>query len=192
MSTKWRTVDIVVVAVLAVAFGVIFWGWDALWNALTPVFTFFPPAQAILYGTWLLPAVLGGLIIRKPGAAVIPELVASIISSFLGNKWGVTVVWQGLLEGLGAELFFLVFLYRWFKLPVAVLAAVGAGLAATIFDAVVWYSELEFGAFKLPYVAIGTFSALLIAGVGGYYLTRALAATGVLDRFPSGRDRELV
>ncbi|MBA3489459.1 MAG: hypothetical protein H0T78_07925, partial [Longispora sp.] len=63
---------------------------------------------------------------------------------------------------------------------------------ATLFDAFVWYPTLSWVAFKLPYIVIGTLSSLFIAGVGSYSLSRGLARTGVLDRFPSGRDRELV
>ncbi len=35
-------------------------------------------------------------------------------------------------------------------------------------------------------------SALVIAGGGGWALTRALVNTGVLDRFPAGRERAAV
>src|SRR5688500_8322985 len=64
-TTRWRTVDVVVAAVIAVAFGVIFWAWGLLWRAVDPAFAFFPAGQAIMYGVWLVPAVLGGLVIRK-------------------------------------------------------------------------------------------------------------------------------
>lgn len=192
MNYRWRTVDVVVTAVIAAAFGVVFWAWDLVWSATEGAFTFFPPAQTIIYGVWLLPAVVAGLIVRKPGAAVFAELLAAIISALLGNKWGLTVVWQGGLEGLGAELGFAAFGYRSFKLPVAALAGTLAGVAATLFDAVVWYPGTSWATFRLPYIAIGTLSSLLVAGVGGWYLTRALAQTGVLDRFPSGRERALV
>ena len=37
--TAWRTVDIVVAAVIAVAFGVVFWAWNALWAATSPAST---------------------------------------------------------------------------------------------------------------------------------------------------------
>ena len=36
--TRWRTLDIVVCAVIGVAFGVVFWAWDAIWGATAPVF----------------------------------------------------------------------------------------------------------------------------------------------------------
>ena len=44
---RWRTVDIVVTAVLGVAFGVVFWAWNLLWAATGAAFTAFPPAQAL-------------------------------------------------------------------------------------------------------------------------------------------------
>src|SRR2546430_893169 len=34
----WRTVDIVVAAAIAIAFGVVIWGWNQLWAAATPAF----------------------------------------------------------------------------------------------------------------------------------------------------------
>ena len=55
-GTRWRTVDIVVTAVLGVAFGVVFWAWGLLWNSTGPAFAAFPPGQAFMYGVWLIPA----------------------------------------------------------------------------------------------------------------------------------------
>lgn len=190
-SYRWRTVDIVVTAVIAVAFGVIFWAWDLVWNATDSVFTFFPPAQAVLYGVYLLPAVLAGLLVRKPGAAVFAETIAAVISAFLGNKWGATVIPEGIIEGLGAELAFLIFLYRSYRLPVALLSGALAGFAATMFDAFYWYPSPDYSwtSFKLPYIGIGTASSLVIAGLGAYTLVRALAPTGAVDRFAAGRER---
>ena len=75
-TARWRTVDIVVASAVAVAFGVVFWAWGKLWNTTQPAFTGFPPAQAFMYGVWLVPGVLGALVIRKPGAAIYAELVA--------------------------------------------------------------------------------------------------------------------
>jgi energy-coupling factor transport system substrate-specific component len=192
MSTyRWRTVDIVVASTIAVAFGVIFWAWTLLYNAVTSAFTFFPPAQTVMYGIWLVPAVLGPWIVRKPGAAVYCETVAAIVSALLGSIWG-TVVWQGLIEGAAAELVFLAVLYRVWRLPVAVLAAAAAGLAAAVSDLVVYWAGTDFNSFKLPYTLITVASCVLIAGFGTPALTKALAATGVLDRFAAGRARELV
>jgi len=190
-SYRWRTVDIIVASTIGVAFGVIFWAWTQLYVAVTPAFTFFQPAVTVLYGVWLMPAVLGPWVIRKPGAAIYCETVAAIVSALIGSAWG-TVVWQGLLQGVAAELVFLAVLYRVWRLPVAVLAATAAGLAAAISDQFAWWPGMDMYSFRLPYIAITVLSSIVIAGFGTVALTKALAGTGVLDRFPSGRVRELV
>ncbi|WFE31622.1 ECF transporter S component [Micromonospora sp. WMMD975] len=191
-SNRWRTVDIVVASVIAVAFGVVFWAWGLLWSATDAAFAFFPPAQAVLYGVWLIPAVLAGLIIRKPGAALYCETVAAIVYALLGSQWAGIVILQGLMQGIGAELAFAAFRYRSFKLPVATLAGALTGLGAAIFDFVYWNKAYDLTNYRIPYALITIASATIIAGVGAHVLTRALANTGVLDRFPAGRDRALV
>ncbi|SCG39134.1 energy-coupling factor transport system substrate-specific component [Micromonospora echinaurantiaca] len=191
-TNRWRTIDIVVAAVIAVAFGVIFWAWGLLWRAVDPAFAFFPAGQAVMYGVWLVPAVLGGLIIRKPGAALFCEAVAATISALLGSEWGGITIVQGLIQGLGAELAFAAFRYRSFRLPTALLAGTLTGLGAALFDFFVWNVDYALGSYRIPYALLTVVSAAIIAGVGGWYLTRALAGTGALDRFPAARDRTLV
>jgi len=191
MPTKrWRTVDIVVASVLAVAFGVVFWAWGLLWNG--PADAIPLPGRAVLYGVWLLPAVLGALVIRKPGAAVYTEFLATVVSALLGSAWGWQILLQGFLEGLAAEVVFAIVAYRLFNLTVAVAAGAAAGFAAALYDCVAWYPDYRFTAFYLPFTLITTASSLVIAGLGGWALTRALAQTGALDRFPSGRERAAV
>ena len=189
--TGWRVADVVVAASIAVAFGVVFWAWDLLWNSVQPAFVAFPPAQAFMYGVWLLPGVLGMLVVRKPGAAVLTELVAALVSALLGNAWGLQTVWYGLLEGLAPELVFAVFLYRRFGPGVTVLAGAAAGLVAALLDWFYYYRDWTSG-WVLGWVVIVVASAAVIAGLGSIALTRALAATGALDAFPAGRNRRLV
>jgi energy-coupling factor transport system substrate-specific component len=191
-SYRWRTIDIVIASVIAVAFGVIFWAWNLVWSATEAAFAFFPPAQTILYGVWLIPAVLAGLIIRKPGAALYTETVAAVISALLGAKWGATVIPQGLVQGLGAELAFAMLFYRSWKLPAALLAGAFTGLSAAIFDFFAWNGGTDLWEYRIPYALLTIVSSTIIAGAGSWALTRALAPTGVLDRFAAGRDRALV
>ncbi|MFY1637016.1 ECF transporter S component [Solwaraspora sp. WMMB335] len=191
-ARRWRTVDIVVASVIAVAFGVVFWLWGLIWAATEAGFSFFPPAQAVLYGVWLVPAVLGALIIRKPGAALYCELVAAIVSAALGSQWGAIVVLQGLAQGVGAELVFLAVAYHSFRLPVALAAGTAAGLGAAVFDQIRYYAPYDLVTFRVPIFLITVVSATVLAGAGSAALTRALARTGVLDRFPAGRDRATV
>ena len=50
---------------------------------ITPggLFVAFPPSSGLVAGMWLFPAVLGGLLIRKPGAALFTEMVAAAVSA---------------------------------------------------------------------------------------------------------------
>jgi energy-coupling factor transport system permease protein len=189
--TSWRTVDIVVASSIAAAFGVIFWAWGQLWNAAQPAFTGFPPAQGFMYGVWLLPGVLGALIIRKPGAAIYTELVASIVSAFLGTAWGLQVVLYGLVEGAAPELVFAFLLYRSWKLPAALAAGAAAGVAAALLDLALYYTNWSAG-WKVSYTLLLAASSLVVAGFGSWLLVRALARTGVLSPFAAGRDQRLV
>ena len=190
MNKSWRTVDIVVASVIAVAFGVIFWAWGLLYNGPAEVIPL--PGRALLYGVWLVPAVLGGLVIRKPGAAVYTETLAAVVSLAIGVSWGWTAAVEGVVEALGAELVFLALAYRVWRLPVASLAAVLAGVFAAVFDKVFFYPDNSWASFGVPYILITAASSLVVAGVGGWLLTRSLARTGVLDRFPSGAERPAV
>ncbi|MGQ7312268.1 ECF transporter S component [Microbacterium arabinogalactanolyticum] len=188
---RWRVVDIVVAAVLGVATGLIFWGWNIVggaWFGAADAVT--PGLGGIAVGIWLIGGVIGGLVIRKPGAALVVEVVAAIISMLIGNVWGVSTVLSGIVQGVGAELIFALFLYRRFTLPVAMLAGVGAGAAAWIFEMFYGSSPNFLKSFEFNAIYLGTLavSGALLAGLVGWLLVRALAATGALSRFAAGRE----
>ena len=187
----WRTVDIVVAAAIAIAFGVVFWAWNQIWAAATPAFVAIPPAQNILYGVWLVPAVLAGLIIRKPGAALFTELVAASVSAILGSQWGLDAVVSGALQGLGAEIVFLIVGYRRWTIAVALIAAIGTAIAAWLHDTPLYYADIGLTA-QLVILAFMVVSAIVIAGIGSWLLMRSLVQTGVLAQFPAGRAQQRV
>jgi energy-coupling factor transport system permease protein len=190
-TSSWRTVDVVVGSSIAVAFGVVFWAWNNLWNALEAPFAGFPPGRAVIYGVWLLPAVLGALLIRKRGAAVYVELVASVVSALLGSPWGLYVVAYGLVQGAAAELVFAFGLYRSWGLLQSLVAGAVAGAAAALLDLAFYYPDWS-GRWQLSYGGLVVASALVVAGVGSWLLVRALARTGVLAPFASGADQARV
>ena len=117
----WRVIDIIIAAVFAVAIGLIFWVWNSVgyaWYTAANAVT--PGLGGIATGMWLLGGVVGGLVIRKPGAAIFVEVVAACVSAGIGNQWGIETVYSGLAQGLGAELIFAVFVYRKFGLVTSV------------------------------------------------------------------------
>lgn len=191
MNYKWRVVDIVVAAVLGVACGLIFWVWNSIgyaWysaaDALTPGF------GGVATGVWFLGGVLGGLIIRKPGAAVFVEVIAALVSALIGNQWGIETLFSGLAQGLGAELVLLAFAYRRFGPGVAMLAGAAAGVGAWLLELVISANYAKGVVFNVIYLVTCSLSGIVLAGLLAFVLVRALAATGALDRFAAGREQQ--
>lgn len=191
MTGQWRTVDIVLGASLAVAFGAVFQAWNLLWTAISPAFVGLPPLQGFMYGVWLLPAVLVPLVIRRPGAALLGEGVAAVASALFGAPWGLLTIVYGLMQGGAAELVFAIGLYRRWGLPISLLAGAAAGAAAVLLDLVVYYPSWAAG-FQVLYAALVIPSAAIVAGLGGWLLVRGLSRTGVLSAFPAAREQREV
>lgn len=189
--SRWRTVDIVVAAVIAVAFGVVFLAWNALYTFTGPIFAFLPPAQALMYGVWLMPGVLVALIVRRPGAAFFGGLVAAAVSALIGSQWGVDALFSGALQGGGAELAFAIGLYRRWNLPLAMMAGAIAGLFAAVHDVLLYYPDVD-AAFWAIFMSATVLSGAIVAGLGSWLLVRALVATGVLRDFAAGREAPAV
>ncbi|MFN6543795.1 ECF transporter S component [Mycolicibacterium nivoides] len=186
-ALSWRVVDIVVASVLATASGLVFVVWNIASNPISaPLTALLPGLQALLAGGWLFAGVLTALVIRKPGAALYGELVAATVSALVGNQWGVLTLESGLVQGLGAELVFAVFLYRRWGLPVALIAGAVAGLALAINDLILWYPGSA-NTFAAIYTVSAIVSGALVAGLLSWFAVRGLAKTGALSRFASGR-----
>ena len=184
----WRVVDIVVAAVLGVATGIIFVGWNFVGGAGYEVFNAVTPGLGgLAVGIWLLGGILGGLVIRKPGAAVAVELIAALVSAAVGNQWGITTLYSGLAQGLGAELVFLALTYKRWGLVPAALAGAGAAVAEWILEFVLG-NIAKSAAFNVIYLVTMIISGAVLAGGIGWVLAKALAASGALSRFEAGRE----
>jgi energy-coupling factor transport system permease protein len=188
-GSRWRVVDIVVASVLGVAFGVVFWQWGVVW---APLFMGqVNPLAYLVSGVWLAPAVLAALVIQKPGAALFAEALAASVSALLGSVWGLDTVASGIMQGAGAELVFALTFYRSFGLVTALLAGAGAAVGEWLHDMTIYYPQTALE-LQLAYGAIMLVSGVLIAGLGSWLLARAMARTGVLAPFPSGRSQPRV
>jgi energy-coupling factor transport system substrate-specific component len=188
-ATRWRVVDIVVASVIGVATGLVFLFWNNVgyaWFSAADAVT--PGLGGIAVGIWLIGGVLGGLIIRKPGAALYVELLAAIVSALVGNQWGIETIYSGLAQGLGAELVFLAGGYRRFGVVTAMLAGAAAGLAAWTLELFLSGNLQKSTEFLFLYLGTVVVSGAILAGLLGWIVVRALAATGALNRFAAGRD----
>ncbi|RNE59159.1 ECF transporter S component [Cryobacterium tepidiphilum] len=187
-SVRWRVVDIVIASVIGVASGLVFVVWNQAYNPLSALLSpVMPGLQALLGGGWLFAGVLGGLVIRKPGAALYTELLAAVVSTLIGNEWAALTLVSGLVQGLGAEIIFALFLYRAFGLGVALLAGAAAGLALAVNDLILWYPGSGV-AFVSIYTVSSILSGIVLAGLLSWFAVRGLARTGALSRFAAGRE----
>ncbi len=205
----WRTVDILTIAFLGAALGVAFWGWGLFYEGPVKAMGItYAPLMGLFTGPWLLAGVVGGLVVRRPGAALLCEVVAGIVSMVPGSAWGATVLVSAILQGLGAELVFAAVGYRRFGVVTAALAGVlsaplewlfetfklpsswsGRPVLGVLADGGGWYADWVTRD-KVAYLLAMGLSGLLLAGVVGWVLVRALAAAGALHAFPAGQERQ--
>ncbi|OFN33805.1 MULTISPECIES: ECF transporter S component [unclassified Corynebacterium] len=189
-SLNWRVVDIVVASVLGVACGIVFLAWNTVgyaWFQAMDALT--PGLGGIATGIWLLGGVVGGLIIRKPGAALYVELLAAIVSAVLGSQWGISTLYSGIAQGIGVEIVLAIFLYRRFSLGIAMLGGMAAGWGAFVLELFTSGNLGKTLQFNIIYLVTLSISGAILAGAVGYIVVNALAKTGALDRFAVGREQ---
>lgn len=168
--------DILVTIVIAVVFGIIYKIWGPMYDVFKPLGLH---AEQLSYGMWFLAGTFAFLIIRKPGVAVLAEVAAASVSALLGSEWGIATLWYGLLQGLGAEIVFAIFLYRNFSVWVASLAAIGAAAGSLVLDFGYGYIEQLTAWNYTLFIGLRLIGSIVIAGIFAYSLAKALELTGV-------------
>ena len=133
---------------------------------------------------WLVPAVLGPLVIRKPGAALFAEMAAASISALLGSQWGPDTLLSGFLQGVAAEIVFAVFGYRRWSVAILASAAVASAVGAWAHDWAIYYAGFAVDV-QVIRLAIMAASAIAFAAIGSLALQRSLRRAGVLEGFPA-------
>ncbi|CCH76445.1 ABC transporter, permease protein [Nostocoides japonicum T1-X7] len=184
----WRTVDILTVVFLGAALGIAYWGWSLLYQGPSTVLGgLFPPLQGITGAPWLMAGVVGGLVVRRPGAAILCEVVAALVEMLPGTQWGTATFVSGVLQGAGAELGFLLLGYTSFGIGAALLAGALSAPFEVVYEWFTYWTDWTWG-WKLAYGGILVVSGAVIAGGLGWLLTRALARAGALGAFPPGQE----
>lgn len=184
----WRTIDILTITFLGAAFGIAYWGWGLAYQApSTALTTIFPPLAGITGAPWLIAGVVGGLVVRRPGAALLCEVVAALVSMIPGTQWGFTTLISGILQGLGAELAFAILGYGAYGLAAAMFAGAMSAPLEAVYEWFVYWSDWGWS-YKTAYLVILTAAGAVIAGGLGWVITRALAAAGALGAFPPGQE----
>jgi energy-coupling factor transport system permease protein len=180
MFEEWTTRELVIAAVLAVVVGVIFWGWGLLWSSVFQVIPF--PFSYAVVGVWMIGGLLVPYIIRRPGAALMGELVAAFVSMAMGNQWGILTMTSGLVQGVGAEIVFGMGGWRHFRGVYLYGAAALAGAFSILLDTFLYsyYTMYSWGNILIAAILCVVGSVILGGGLS-QVLGEALAKTGVLS-----------
>lgn len=189
-SLRWTTADIAVGAALGVGCGIVQWGFDFVSSWLFPIMSAILPGLASLFhAVWYFSGTLSIVVIRKPGAAVYVNVVGVAVQMLLGNQFSFGFVFvSAALQGLFAEIPFMITRYRRYNLPLTMLGGALVGVEYGFY--LLWF-RYQAVALLSPRGIIHMISeivgGIVIAGVFSWLLFRAIAATGALDRFASGR-----
>ncbi len=182
----WEFRDLMLMVVLGVVFGFVYWVLVQAWNGLAVLMG--PAgdlAQHVLLGGWLIVAPIVIAIVRRPFAGVVAEVIASVVEViFLGSPVGPTLMIAAAIQGLGSELPFMATRYRRFGWTVFALSGLlGAGL-------VFFYSAFRAGWYGQDIVLLRLGMQLVSGAVLGGLLAKVvvdgLARTGVVDNFAIG------
>ncbi|NPA31582.1 MAG: hypothetical protein GXO37_06250 [Chloroflexi bacterium] len=184
---RWRTLEVLLVANLALVFGLLFLGWTVIWDAAKILEAVLPGLRDLAYGFWFIAAILGAYIVRKPGAALAAETLAALAEFLAGSQWGFTLLLSGLVQGGMAELVFALTGYRRYDLPTLMAAGAAAGLGSLVVDYLFWYSDKSLGVLAIMLVA-RLLSGAVLAGWLGKTIGDALERAGALDAFAIARD----
>lgn len=181
--------EMVLTTVVAVALGVSFWGWTFIYEIAKP-FLKISGLSYLAAGFWIFASVFLSQIVRKPGIAIIASVIAAFVESLL-THWGIVSVLWGIVQGLGAELIFMLFLYRKWDLWVVITAsALSAAFSYALDFSLYDYKNLSVG-FNLVQFFSFILSSALLAGVFSHVLSKRLLRLGVLDQFLIAKDRTL-
>lgn len=183
--------DIVLMVMLGVVFGFLYWALVQAWNLLAVLMG--PAgdlAQHILLGSWLIVAPVAIAIIRRPFVGIIAEVLASVIEVvFLGSAVGPMLILVAFIQGAGSELPFALTRYRRFGWGVYALSGLVGASGAFVLSMfrfgwigqdILW---LRFG--------VQAASGIILGGLLAKVIVDALRRTGVLSGFAIGREERI-
>ena len=185
---KWTTLDIVMVAVVGVVFAVLYWAYNQLFAFLFPFISASPVTVQAFVGFWFIAGTVAACIIQKPGAALLGEVIAAIISMMLGSIWGVWILISGLVQGAVTEGVFACFKWKKFNYFIVSLAGIVTALVSFFFPESFTEGYLQY---RVPIIIamliVRSISGGLLGGAAGKALTDAVARTGILRNFSIGK-----
>src|SRR5439155_423200 len=128
----WAAAAAITGLAFAVLFGAIYWAWLGPYLGIETVLVGVSAqfGQELLFGLWFVSGLLGGYIIRRPGAAFLSETLAAFAEVLLGAPAGPVLIVTGFMQALGPELTFAATGYRRWGWGTMAVAGAAAGIIA--------------------------------------------------------------
>ena len=189
LEKKWKLRDIIMMAILGVIFSIIYL---AVFNLGVVISTALAPtgfsnfAFEIIYGIWFMAGALAGYIIRKPGVALVAELLASVVELLMGNSGGITVVLTGIIQGLGTEIGFAVFRYKKWNLLSMTVGAILSSVFIFCYELYYLQYYLLLPKVLIPQLLVRFVSAFVFSALCVKLAGDGLAKTGVVKSYAIG------
>lgn len=188
MNTKntWKLKDVLLIAICAVLFGVIYLGCTYAGGILYGVLT--PAGMGSLgyepfYGIYFMAGAFGVYVMRKPGSGVIAELLAAVLECLFGNYFGPIIILSGLVQGLGFEVIIALKKYKKFDKVTMVEGAVICSLVTMVYNLIIsGYNQIAVPVLLLM-LAVRVVSAIIFDGFVTPVLADGLAKAGVLKGY---------
>lgn len=190
---KWSLKDIIMIGISSVIFAVIYLG--AVY-AIEPLKIILLPfglslfAQEIVFGIWFMAATFAPYVMRKPGVAVVAEILAAFLEVLMGNFYGPIVFVSGFVQGIGAELAFTATKYQKYDMKTMIAASFGA-----TFTSFLWgffrsgFFDLSIGVLVAIFI-VRFISAVIFSSIITKVLADNLAKAGVLKGYPISQNFE--
>ncbi|QAS53541.1 ECF transporter S component [Halobacillus litoralis] len=185
---RLTTVDIVLIAILAIVNGVAMTYIAMLNQLLTAIGG--PILTSITLGLYSISGVLAAYIIRKPGVAFFTLTLAGVVQIISGNPNGLVSLIAATTDGLGVEIGFALFRYKrwdWLSTAVAGLLAVPLWFIVASF----WFGYYKWGiTILLIAFVIRCVSGIILSGWLSKIVGDILAGTNILKGFNIHKQRK--
>lgn len=187
-ANRFTTVDIVLMAILAIVNGVAMTYLAMLNQLLTALGG--PVLTSITLGLYSISGVLAAYIIRKPGAAFFTLTLAGVVQILSGNPNGLISITAAVTDGLGVELGFALFRYKrwdWLSVSVAGLLAVPLWFIISSF----WFGYYKWGmSILLIAFTVRCLSGIVTSGWLSKIIGDILVRTNLLKGFKIAKDQK--
>lgn len=185
-TESWKLKDVLLIAISAVLFGVVYLGCTYAGGVLFGILT--PMGMGSLgyepfYGIYFMAGAFGVYVMRKPGSGLIAELLAAVLECLYGNYFGPIIILSGLVQGFGFELIIALKRYRKFDRMTMIEGAVICSVFTMGYNLIIsGYNQIAVPVLLIM-LAVRIVSAIIFDGFVTPALGKGLVKAGLLKSY---------